>query len=66
MSWFGLDLVCGDFHSPGVESPAFWLAELLKMALLGAIAYGSGLLVRHRGGNYSGPNDAKEVPRMRS
>lgn len=27
----------------------FWLAELLKMALLGGIAYGGGLLVQHRG-----------------
>ncbi len=32
-----------------MESPAFWLAELLKMALLGAVAYAGGLLVRHRG-----------------
>ena len=27
----------------------FWFAELLKMALLGGVAYGGGLLVRHRG-----------------
>ncbi|MCX6903326.1 MAG: hypothetical protein NTW03_07585 [Verrucomicrobia bacterium] len=32
-----------------MESPMFWVAELLKMALLGGIAYGGGLLVRHRG-----------------
>ena len=31
-----------------MQSPLFWFAELLKMALLGAIAYGCGLLVRHR------------------
>ena len=27
----------------------FWLAELLKMALLGGVAYACGLLVRHHG-----------------
>ena len=32
-----------------MESPLFWVAELLKMALLGGVAYGGGLLVRHRG-----------------
>jgi phytol kinase len=32
-----------------MNSPAFWLEELLKMALLGGIAYGCGLLVLHRG-----------------
>ena len=31
-----------------MQSPYFWFAELLKMALLGGIAYGCGLLVRHR------------------
>jgi dolichol kinase len=32
-----------------MQSPMFWFAELLKMALLGGIAYGCGLLVRERG-----------------
>ena len=32
-----------------MNSLAFWLAESLKMALLGGIAYGCGLLVRERG-----------------
>ena len=31
-----------------MQSPHFWFAELFKMALLGGIAYGCGLLVRHR------------------
>ena len=32
-----------------MQSPMFWFAELFKLALLGGIAYGCGLLVRHRG-----------------
>lgn len=32
-----------------MQSPAFWFAELLKMALLGGIAYGGGWLVVQRG-----------------
>jgi phytol kinase len=31
-----------------MESPIFWFAELLKMVILGGIAYGCGLLVQHR------------------
>ena len=31
-----------------MQSPMFWCAELLKMALLGGVAYACGLLVRHR------------------
>jgi len=32
-----------------MQFPEFWLAELFKLALLGGIAYGCGLLVRYRG-----------------
>ncbi len=45
----GLASTRASSHCPGVETPTFWLAELLKMASLGGVAYGGGLLVRHQG-----------------
>jgi phytol kinase len=32
-----------------MESPMFWFAELLKLAILGGVAYACGLLVLHQG-----------------